>query len=55
MRCSQLRNAAKKWQTVDSQCSKTHFVVSKEDVGTSGEEEKLIVGQSTTSGYQSFF
>jgi len=55
MRCSQLRKAAKKWQRRDSLCSKTHFVVSKEDVGTSGEEEKLIVGQSTTSGYQSFF
>ena len=57
MRCSQLRKAAKKWQRRDSLRSKTHFVVSKEDVGTSGVKENLIVGQSkeTTSQYQSFF
>ena len=59
LRCSQIKKAARKWGTRDThiygETSSTYFVVSKEDVGTNEENEKLIVSQSETTGYHSIF
>ena len=59
LKCSQIRNAARKWRTEDTnmhgQTSSTYFVVSKEDVCTNEENKKLIVTQDETPGYHSIF